>query len=54
MSARAYAALRGLGFKETESKQALTAARTHVGNEPSIEMLVRAAIGVLTPSIACS
>jgi hypothetical protein len=43
-SAEAYAALRSLGFRETESRTALAAARTHVGAEATAEELVRAAL----------
>jgi Holliday junction resolvase RuvA-like protein len=45
---QAFAALRGLGFKDGESKRALAEVRTHVGVGASIEALVRGALGVLT------
>jgi len=47
-SERAFVALRGLGFKDGESKRALAEVRTHVGVGASVEALVRGAIGVLT------
>ncbi|GMV43505.1 MAG: hypothetical protein AMXMBFR64_52210 [Myxococcales bacterium] len=43
-SSDAFAALRGLGFSETESRQALAAARTHVGAGASAEALITAAL----------
>jgi Holliday junction resolvasome RuvABC DNA-binding subunit len=43
-SAEAHAALRSLGFNETESRQALAAARTHVGAGARVEELVREAL----------
>ncbi|GMV39736.1 MAG: hypothetical protein AMXMBFR64_14520 [Myxococcales bacterium] len=43
-SADAFAALRDLGFSETESRQALAAARTHVGVGASAEALITAAL----------
>lgn len=45
---RAYAALRSLGFGETETKRALLQAQSHVGRAPSDEEVVRAALRVLT------
>lgn len=50
-TSRAYAALRGLGFGETETKRALVQARSHVGSAPADEDLVRAALRVLTDSV---
>ena len=43
-SSEAFAALRSLGFGETESRLALTAARTHVGAGASTEELVTAVL----------
>ena len=45
-SAEAFAALRSLGFGETESRQALAGARTHVGVDASTEALITAALRV--------
>ena len=45
-SAVAFAALRSLGFGETESRQALAAARTHVGVDATTEALITAALRV--------
>jgi hypothetical protein len=44
MNADAFAALRSLGFKEGETRQALATARTHVGSGATTEDLVRAAL----------
>ena len=43
-SAEAFAALRSLGFGETESRHAISAARTHVGADATPEELVSAAL----------
>jgi hypothetical protein len=45
---RAFTALRGLGFKDGETKRALQEVRAHVGVMPSVETLVRSALRVLT------
>lgn len=47
-SAQAFAALRHLGFKETESRRAIAQAMTHVGAGAAVQELVRAALAVLT------
>ncbi len=47
-TARAFAALRKLGFRETETRRALA----HVGAGESTEAIVRAALAVLTASAA--
>ena len=44
---RAFAALRGLGFKDGEAKRALTEVRPHVGADGGVEALVRGALRVL-------
>lgn len=48
--ADAYAALRSLGFHETESRQALAAARTHVGAGAEAGALVAAALRAMGPA----
>jgi hypothetical protein len=47
---RAFSALRSLGFKDGETKRALAEVRPHVG-EANVELVVRAALGVLTKSV---
>ena len=47
-SARAFQALRALGFREAESRRALARVAPHVGHDPSAESLVRRALVELT------
>jgi hypothetical protein len=49
---RAFGALRGLGFKDGETKRALAEVRSHVGADGSVEALVRNALRVLTTARA--
>ena len=49
---KAFRALRGLGFSEPEARRALTDAMTHVGDEPSVELLVRRCLTTLTSRYA--
>ena len=45
---RAFSALRGLGFKDGETKRALAEVRPHVGADAGVDALVRRALTVLT------
>jgi hypothetical protein len=45
---QAFRALRGLGFRETETRRALDRVATHVGAEATTEVMVRQALRVLT------
>jgi hypothetical protein len=47
LKAKAFQALRHLGFKETEARRALDAIPTHVGT-PTLESIVRQALSALT------
>ena len=46
---KAFQALRGLGFRETEVKRALEHVMTHTGNAPEIEEVIRQSLAFLTP-----
>jgi hypothetical protein len=49
VAAKAFAALRGLGFEESSAKRALAEARSQVGEGGEFEALIRGALAVLTP-----
>ena len=46
---KAFQALRGLGFRETQVKRALEQVMTHAGNAPEIGEILRKSLAVLTP-----
>jgi hypothetical protein len=50
----AFAALRHMGFGETETKRALAAARSHVGRAGTLDAVVRAGLGVLTEGLGAA
>ncbi len=47
---QAFGALRGLGFREPDTRRALRAVEPHVGTAASIEQVLRAALEFLTPA----
>jgi Holliday junction resolvasome RuvABC DNA-binding subunit len=46
---KAFQALRGLGFRETEVKRALEQVMTHAGAGLELEAVLRKSLAVLTP-----
>jgi hypothetical protein len=48
---KTFRVLRSMQFKETETKRAIEAIRSHVGRDATLEDAVRAALGVLTDGV---
>jgi Holliday junction resolvasome RuvABC DNA-binding subunit len=51
VASKAFAALRTLGFRESEARRAIADA-THAGAPPDVEALVRRCLHVLTEQVA--